>query len=104
VIFYLLAHRLSPQSRRVLTLGLFALCCVGAGLRVAMGRHFLSDVIFAALFMAILFRLMLPVFRRIEERWAGGWCLLVRQPSPIPSPMNRGDAQSATISGQLPNG
>ena len=104
VIFYLLAHRLSPQGRRALTLGLIVLCSIGAGLRVAMGRHFLSDVIFAALFMAILFRLMLPVFRRLEDRWAGGWCLLAQRPAANPSPMIRGDAQSAAISGQLPDG
>lgn len=101
VIFYLLAHRLPPPWRRVLTLGLIALCCVGAGLRVAMGRHFLSDVVFAALFMAILFRMMLPAFRRIEDRWSGGWCLLPRRMSSAASPLIRADDQIAAISGKL---
>lgn len=84
VVFYLLARPLPPSGRRALTLGLLALCIVGAGLRVAMGRHFLSDVLFAALFMAILFRLMLPAFHWIEARYAEGWCLLAKRPVPPP--------------------
>jgi lipid A 4'-phosphatase len=80
VIFYLLARHLSPKTRRALTLALVTLSIIGAGMRVTMGRHFLSDVIFAALFMALLFRLMLPLFSRLEARFAGGWCLLPKRP------------------------
>ncbi len=84
VIFFLLSRWLSPGAQQALVVGLIVLCIAGAGLRVAMGRHFLSDVIFAALFMAILFRLMLPLFRRLEHWGAGGWCLLPARHPPNP--------------------
>lgn len=43
----------------VLAAGLTAFVSAAAMMRVATGRHFLSDVVFACLFMAILARLML---------------------------------------------
>ena len=75
VIFYLLAPRLGPSGRLWLGAGLVVLCLIGSGMRVMMGRHFLSDVIFAALFMMILFHLMQPFFQWCEGKAARGWCL-----------------------------
>jgi len=104
VVFYLLARRLPRQGRRALTLALVVLCIVGAGLRVAMGRHFLSDVLFAALFMAILFRLMLPAFHWLEARLAQGWCLLTKPAAPPPTTGRTQDSSPpAKTSGQMRN-
>jgi lipid A 4'-phosphatase len=75
VVFYLLANRLGPVGRRRLIWALGVISVIGSGLRVMMGRHFLSDVIFAALFMLVLFHVMRPLFRWLEAKGQRGWCL-----------------------------
>ncbi len=60
--------KLGHIGRRWLVAGLSALVLLGAGLRVAMGRHFLSDtllsILFCALVAAVLYRLFYPADSR----------------------------------------
>ncbi len=60
---------LAPSSRRPVAVGLVLLAVLGGGLRVAAGRHFLSDVIFAAFFVAFI---ALGLYRLLDLRSAGG--------------------------------
>lgn len=53
VLFSLIAPLLNPAGRRWLAGGLVGYAVVGSGLRIAMGGHFLSDTIFAALFCGL---------------------------------------------------
>lgn len=75
VVYYLLATSLGPVGRRRMFWALGVMCVAGSGLRLMMGRHFFSDVIFAALFMLVLFRVMRPVFQWLEAKGQRGWCL-----------------------------
>ena len=62
----------SRAARRAMSLGLGTLVAVGSGLRIAMGRHFLSDVVFSILICA----LVVAVVHRATgmDRFAGiGW-------------------------------
>jgi lipid A 4'-phosphatase len=48
--------------RPAMYVGLAALFLIGSGMRVATGRHFLSDVVFAGLFMLIIARVLYRAF------------------------------------------
>lgn len=61
----LLAPRLSCGGRRALRIGLGAMVALGSGLRIATGRHFLSDVVFGIL-LTWLVAALVSVFRGPE--------------------------------------
>lgn len=54
--------RLSKPARGVAFIALGGLFLLASGMRVATGRHFLSDVVFAGMFMLILARLLYSRF------------------------------------------
>jgi lipid A 4'-phosphatase len=57
--------------RPAMYVGLAALFLIGSGMRVATGRHFLSDVVFAGLFMLIIARGLYLAFAVISPRPSG---------------------------------
>jgi lipid A 4'-phosphatase len=57
--------------RPAMYVGLALVFLIGSGLRVATGRHFLSDVVFAGLFMLIIARVLYLAFRVSAPRPAG---------------------------------
>lgn len=56
-------REIAKPWRGVVYVGLGAVFIIAAGMRVASGRHFLSDVVFAGLFMLIIARLMYRAFK-----------------------------------------
>ena len=67
LIGFLLWPKLAKKRRWVLGAMLVALVCVGAGLRVATGQHFMSDTLLSMLFCALiaagLYRLFYPAVK-----------------------------------------
>lgn len=65
VVLTALGDRLSPRVRRVSAIGAVFVGLLGSALRLATGRHFLSDTVFAALFVAavalVLYRVIRPL-------------------------------------------
>lgn len=55
----------SPTPRRRIAAGVLLgiIVAVTSGLRIAMGRHYLSDVVFAVLFCALILAALYPLFR-----------------------------------------
>ncbi len=75
VAWLILAPRLAPRWRRPFALGLAAFALWGALMRVMAGRHFLSDVLFAADLMIVLvlsLYLWLDVARHRKGRGESG--------------------------------
>jgi lipid A 4'-phosphatase len=59
--------RIPPRIRAALIVVAVAVACAVSGLRIAMGRHFLSDTVFAALVVLTLAIAFWPVCQRL--RW-----------------------------------
>jgi lipid A 4'-phosphatase len=62
VLAVLFANSCQKPWRRVVFVALGALFTLASGMRVASGRHFLSDVVFAGLFMLIIARCLYIAF------------------------------------------
>ena len=56
-------RNVAKQRRVLMIVGLGAVFVLASGMRVASGRHFLSDVVFAGLFMLILARISFRAFQ-----------------------------------------
>jgi lipid A 4'-phosphatase len=69
VILAALRPRLTPALHRAGVVLAVALPAIGIGLRIATGRHFLSDTVFAALFMLAI---ALVLHRVLPDRRRGG--------------------------------
>lgn len=64
---FLAAAVLAPQAAPILLVGGTVVGLSAGGVRMLQGRHFLSDVLFAALAMALVAALTLPLARRIDR-------------------------------------
>ena len=70
IVLVVLLWRAFPDRRRPLVVGATLLSVVGACLRIANGRHFLSDTLFAALFSALIILGLYSVFTIHKHRRA----------------------------------
>lgn len=68
--------RLSKPARGLAFFALGAVFLLASGLRVATGRHFLSDVVFAGMFMLILARLFYHGFAVTLPNRVGFWAAM----------------------------
>ena len=64
-------RNVAKQQRALVIVGLGAVFMLASGMRVASGRHFLSDVVFAGLFMLILARISYRAFQVTAPRPGG---------------------------------
>lgn len=67
---FMAAAVLAPQMAPAIVVGGTIVGLAAGGVRIVQGRHFLSDVIFAGLAMALVAGLTLPLARRIDAAMA----------------------------------
>ena len=68
LIAFLAWPKLGPRGRFWLSWAMGALTVLTAGLRVAMGRHFLSDTLLSVLLCTLVAALLYPLFFRLNNR------------------------------------
>jgi len=68
LIAFLAWPKLGPRGRFWLGWAMGALTVLTAGLRVAMGRHFLSDTLLSVLLCTLIAALLYPLFFRLNSR------------------------------------
>lgn len=77
LLFALVAWRLNNRRRMVFISLMACLVVVVGGTRIAMGRHFLSDVVFATLLSAISVNLLFDYMKITKYRPACTWVNIV---------------------------
>lgn len=76
-LFFGLAMVAGSRARPLLALGLFMGCLSGL-IRISQGAHFLSDVVFAGIFMALTAALMRILIIDLQRVWASIGLLKIR--------------------------